>query len=131
MPFPGSTILALDWHHRLQPGESWSQLFKIERYVPDPTYVADAQLPNSNIPMLGDTLFQCTPLEMRNIFKAPCVSIGQYMSAAPRSNHPGGVNAVALDGHAGFLSDNVDSFTYAYLISANDGQPSDVTEYIR
>ena len=26
MPFPGSSLLALDWHHKLQPGESFSQL---------------------------------------------------------------------------------------------------------
>lgn len=131
MPFPGSTLLALDWHHQLQPGESWAQLWNIKRYVPDPTYAADAQLPNSVVPQIGDTLFACTPQEMRNVFKAPCVSIGDYMSAAPRSNHPGGVNAVALDGHAGFMSNNIDSFTYAYLVSSNDGQPSDVNEHLR
>jgi prepilin-type processing-associated H-X9-DG protein len=54
-----------------------------------------------------------------------------FNSAAPRSLHPGGVNAVALDGHVGFISDEIDSYVFAYLVSSNDGQSSDVTEYLR
>lgn len=130
LPFPGSTLLSLDWHHKLQPDESWQQVNLIERYIPDPEHADMAQLPNNQIADLGDTLFVCRPQQVAP-FKCPCTNIGSFMSAAPRSNHPGGVNAVALDGHAGFLSNDVDSYTYAYLISANDEQPSNVTDYLR
>jgi prepilin-type N-terminal cleavage/methylation domain-containing protein len=130
LPFPGSTLLALDWHHKLQAGESFSQVNLIERYVPDPAYLDSAQLPNNQIADLGDTLFVCRPQQLQG-FKAPCTNIGSFMSAAPRSNHPGGVDAVALDGHAGFITDAIDSYTYAYLVSTNDGQPSDVTAHLR
>ena len=43
----------------------------------------------------------------------------------------GRVNAVALDGHAGFISDDIDNYTFAYLICSNDRQPSDMNEYLR
>ncbi len=134
LPFPGSTLLGLDWHHKLQPGESGNKLEAVERYVPDPTFEY-AQLPNNVYGTgshIGDTLFFCQPAIMLNQYKAPCTNLNSnYNSAAPRSNHAGGVNSVALDGHTGFLSNNVDSFVFAYLVSANDGQPSDVTEYLR
>lgn len=130
LPFPGSTLLALDWHHLLQPGENWRSVNLIERYLPDPEDADAAQLPNNQFVDLGDSLFVCRPLLVASC-DCPCTNIGNFMSAAPRSNHPDGVNAVALDGHAGFVSNYVDSYTFAYLISANDGQPSNVTEYLR
>jgi prepilin-type processing-associated H-X9-DG protein len=45
-----------------------------------------------------------------------------HMSAAPRSLHPGGVNAAHLDGHAAFIKDEIDEVVMAYLVSINDGQ---------
>ena len=46
-----------------------------------------------------------------------------YLSSAPRSNHPNGVNAVFIDGHVGFLPNTIDKLTMAYLISIEDRQP--------
>ena len=43
-----------------------------------------------------------------------------YLSAAPRSQHPGGVNVVFADGHAGFIPDEIDPHIMALLVSAND-----------
>ena len=37
----------------------------------------------------------------------------------PSSQHPGGVNAVMVDGSSRFLSDNIDAFVYARLITSN------------
>jgi prepilin-type processing-associated H-X9-DG protein len=51
-----------------------------------------------------------------------------FLSAAPRSRHPGGVNVVFLDGHVGFLPDKVDERTMGYLISSNDGQTIDISQ---
>ena len=50
-----------------------------------------------------------------------------FLSAAPRSNHSGGVNVAFVDGHIGFLPDTVDEFAMAYLISVNDGPQSGLT----
>jgi prepilin-type N-terminal cleavage/methylation domain-containing protein len=130
LPFPGSTVLALDWH--AQQGTNPQQ-----QYVPEVGYASDAFLPNSIVTRsnglaVGDCLFKCSMQAiLRNEYKAPCSPIGQFISAAPRSNHPGGVNAVALDGHAGFLSDSIDAEVFAFLIAAKDGQASDVTEFLR
>ena len=45
-----------------------------------------------------------------------------YFSAAPRSLHPAGVNAAYVDGHVGFMRDDIDQYLVAYLISVQDGQ---------
>jgi prepilin-type N-terminal cleavage/methylation domain-containing protein len=119
LPFPGATLLGLDWH---PTGPD-------RVYVPDPSYdPMDVALPNSRI--LQDQLVACNQPAYANQQKMPCQVI-TFASASPRSLHTGGVNAVALDGHAGFLSDGIDSFVFAYLISTNDGQPSDVTQYLQ
>ncbi len=47
-----------------------------------------------------------------------------YLSAAPRSLHPGGVNAAFVDGHVTFLVDQIDDFYMAYAVSVDDGQTS-------
>jgi hypothetical protein len=53
-----------------------------------------------------------------------------FLSAAPRSNHPGGVLAAALDCHAGFVSNQIDSYVFSYLIATNDGQVSNAGDYL-
>ena len=130
LPYPSSTVISLDWHHI----QNFAPVASIDPYIPDPTFAGDAQTPNSyQNDGIGDALFVCREVNfMRNVLKAPCLRLtGGFASAAPRSNHPGGVNCVALDGHAGFVTDDIDSFVYAYLIATNDGAPSDVTEFLR
>ena len=46
--------------------------------------------------------------------------VNGYMSAAPRSLHPGGVNASYLDGHVAFLENDVDDIVMARAISVTD-----------
>ncbi len=120
LPFPGSTMLGLDWHHRLQPGENANKLQFVVRYVPDPDY-EPGQLPNTQDALIGDSLFFCQPTIMRVKFMAPCLNISTFMSVAPRSNHAGGVNMVLLDGRTTFVGNDIDGVTLAYLVSANDG----------
>lgn len=121
LPFPGATLLGLDWH----PAPSSPPN---RTYIPDPSFnPADVALPNSQGIM--DQLVTCAQPVYATQQKMPCDTI-QFASASPRSLHTGGVNAVALDGHAGFMSDGIDHFTFAYLISTNDGQPSDVSKYL-
>ena len=42
------------------------------------------------------------------------------MSAAPRSLHPGGVNASYLDGHVSFLENDIDDIVMALAVSVTD-----------
>jgi prepilin-type processing-associated H-X9-DG protein len=118
LPWPGSALLGLDWHGTGDP------------YVPSPEYADLAQLPNNQSSQIKDQIFSCKRPAVALQARMPCKN-QQYLSAAPRSNHPGGVNAVALDGHAGFVSDQIESYTYAYLICVNDKQVTDVTVYIK
>ena len=120
LPFPGSTLLGLDWHHELQPGESSNTLQQVQRYIADPNF-EPGQLPNTQAATIGDSLFFCQSQIMRNVFRAPCLSIDAFISAAPRSNHGDGVNMVYLDGRSRFVPDRIDGVTLAYLVSANDG----------
>jgi prepilin-type processing-associated H-X9-DG protein len=85
-----------------------------------------AQAPNAQGPN-ADVIYDCADPAAAQGERLPCVtwdnSSIQYQSAAPRSNHPGGVNCVYADGHVGFLANNIDRVTMAYLIALGDGQP--------
>jgi prepilin-type processing-associated H-X9-DG protein len=86
-----------------------------------------AQMPNTLGPN-ADVLVRCPPdaLAEAQTQGMPCLQwkwslgLAGYISAAPRSNHFGGVNVAFLDGHIGFLSNNVDPFTLAYLVDIRD-----------
>jgi prepilin-type processing-associated H-X9-DG protein len=56
---------------------------------------------------------------------------GRALIAAPRSKHPGGVNAVALDGHCGFIVNEVDPVVLARVVSIEDGLVANVADVIR
>jgi hypothetical protein len=121
LPFPGATLIALDWH---PVGNK-----VVAPYRPSPTYSPESvQRPNNQT--LADQLIACDDGNYAHQQKMPCELIS-YVSAAPRSLHLGGVTAVALDGHTGFISNDIDHFAFAYLISANDGIASDVTVYLQ
>ena len=77
------------------------------------------QPPNGKNP---DVLYDCPDLASEQIEKMPCIKDSRYMSAAPRSNHIGGVNSVYLDGSVHFLPDGIDEPTMAYLITTIDGR---------
>jgi prepilin-type processing-associated H-X9-DG protein len=90
------------------------------------------QLPNTLGPN-RDILARCDPdtLAEAQLDGMPCerwqwpLGMSGYISAAPRSNHVGGVNMALLDGHVGFLSNDVDPLTLAYLVDIRDSQVAD------
>ncbi len=73
-------------------------------------------------------LYDCSDAAGAQMERMPC---GLYqdsypyswLSAASRSMHPGGVNVVYVDGHVGFITDDINEVTLAYKISINDGNP--------
>jgi prepilin-type N-terminal cleavage/methylation domain-containing protein/prepilin-type processing-associated H-X9-DG protein len=123
LPWNGATLLALDMHHDTSSGGYFNQ------YLPTGIYAYQAQMPNTAGPNF-DILLGC-PDDLKadyQLQKMPChkwvwsLGLFGYISAAPRSSHPGGVNAAYLDGHVDFVFDEIDPFTFTYLIDIRDGQ---------
>jgi len=116
LPWTGASLLAYDMHHD-------------ETYPLDASFIAFAkydgqtQLPNVLGPN-SDTLQICPDLQNTQLEGMPCLDANRvnYLSAAPRSHHLGGVQAAYLDGRVEFLTDDVDQYVMAYLISITDGQ---------
>ena len=112
IPLVGSSILAIDVHDRTAQE---SDSTKGWRYNPDPNWDAAGcssyipQLPNLDSDCIADVVLGCPDQPLALQQGMPCTqgNVG-YTSAAPRSQHTGGVNAVALDSHVGFISDDID-----------------------
>lgn len=128
LPWNGSSLLAFDMHcaPKLTPGS---------KYEANKACLGMTQLPNCRGPNV-DVLYACPDILGAQMEKMPCGlwdANGQfnYLSAAPRSKHLGGVNVAFMDGHLGFLSDNVDEIVMAYMISINDNHLIDDSEYVR
>ncbi len=122
LPWNSSTLLALDMH----PDTSLGYLVQ---YVPINLYAYQAQMPNTVGPN-ADVVLDC-PADLAadaQLQRMPCLKwnwplgLSGYISAAPRSGHPGGINTAYLDGHVDFLGDDIDPFSLTYLIDIRDGE---------
>jgi prepilin-type processing-associated H-X9-DG protein len=104
-------------------------------FVHDPRSMGTTQTPNTQGPNM-DMLYLCPNPADAQLARMPCATWQpsgplEYLSAAPRSHHPGGVNVVFADGRVGFATDSVDEVAFAYMVSVGDGQPVDVARHIR
>jgi prepilin-type processing-associated H-X9-DG protein len=120
LPWCGASALAFDLHHLGSAGGG--------SYVADPAFLYQAQPPNNQGPNV-DMLYACVDPAGAILARMPCNLVTPapfYISGAPRSLHPGGVNVAYADGHVAFLSENINRLTMAYLISINDGQAVDL-----
>jgi prepilin-type processing-associated H-X9-DG protein len=122
LPWAASSLLALDIHVVTYSSSGGN-------YKPATYSLGTSQRPNTSN---ADIIYSCTDSVGAQLERMPCTTwvatlnkAAHYLSAAPRSSHPGGVNVVFLDGHCGFLKDDVDEFSMAYLICPNDGQSVD------
>ncbi len=130
LPWAGSSILAFDMHHKCDDGRV--PCLDDRHYRADPRWLGQTQTPNLVAGPNKDTLHLCGGgSEQQNkadLAGMPCtnwngaIGAGGYYSASPRSLHVGGVNVAYLDGHTGFVTDDVDEFLFAYQISINDGR---------
>ena len=96
MPWAGSSLLSVDRHSSRK-----------SRYEPDNYTKGMAQLPNRQGPIF-DMLYDCVDPEEAQWDRMPCATWSPgypngFLSAAPRSLHPGGVNASFVDGRVSFL----------------------------
>ncbi|HYO24474.1 MAG TPA: DUF1559 domain-containing protein, partial [Lacipirellulaceae bacterium] len=60
--------------------------------------------------------------EMQGFIDAPESDIQNPRPGVPSSNHPGGVNVAYVDKHVSLLSDQVDPFVFAQLMTSNHRQ---------
>lgn len=125
LPWNGATLLAADIHDdRAAAGGSFLYGFQ-----PQAAFMYQVQLPNTTGPN-EDVLVICpdSSLPGAQLENMPCIrwqwNLGYagYISAAPRSNHVGGVNCVFLDGHIGFLPNDIDPYELGRLIDIRDGE---------
>jgi len=103
-------------------------------FVANPASVTwGTQPPNNQGPNM-DMLYDCPDPADAQLKKMPCSTYQrggamEYLSAAPRSQHAGGVNIAFVDGHVRFLNNQVDEYAMAYSVCANDGQAVDSTKF--
>ena len=126
-----SSLLAFDMHQRSskQDGGGCKDLPPPFRH-PDGTdgclsVVGLSQTPNRTVGPIMDVLYTCPDKKGAQLEGMPCLrwsgKVSSYLSAAPRSLHPGGVNSVFLDGHVEFTPDEIDEIVMVYQVSINDG----------
>ena len=116
----GAAIISYDLHH------DGAVVFSETGYTISPLSLGLTQRPNNQGPNL-DMLYDCANPADAQLARLPCNTWApggaqEYLSAAPRSWHPGGVNVAWGDGHVSFVTDAIDEVAMAYLISVGDGQ---------
>lgn len=120
LPWSGATLLSFDAH------PTWYPMKNKEVQPGDFDFsgasLGQTQVPNSHTP---DVLYECPDLPGEQIDRMPCTNNSGYTSAAPRSNHAGGVNATYLDGSVHFLANDIDEHVMAYLVASSDGQTTE------
>ena len=131
LPWCGASLLAFDAHH--YPLTEVVNALSVQpampvRFVMQSGYPEALQTPNKQLGNL-DMLYHCDDPAAAQLDGMPCGQWGEegdsmhYLSAAPRSHHPGGVNCVFLDTRVVFFPNDIDGELMAYLISTNDGRP--------
>jgi prepilin-type N-terminal cleavage/methylation domain-containing protein len=122
LPWSGATLLSFDAHPTWYPISSSSQDKPVGPYDFNKVSLGLTQLPNSRQP---DVLYECPDLPAEQLERMPCTDNPGYTSAAPRSNHGGGVVAAYLDASGHFLQDDIDEFVMAYLVAIDDEHVTD------
>ncbi len=124
LAWPGASVLGADMHGSgVGTGNVGDQLGATNiPYIPNPTLVNGALPPNGT--NYQDDVRGCTngsPLDVASDLEGmPCNSASSH-TAAPRSLHPGGVNAANIDGSVRFLREDIDPILYGLLICIHDG----------
>lgn len=122
LPWTGSSLITFDMHARTASPV----------YEGHPGSLGLTQRPN-NQEFIADMLYECPDPAGAQMERMPCNTWGggsnYYLSAAPRSNHAGGVNIIFADGHTAFLPDPVDEWAMAYMICPYDQQVVEVNQH--
>ncbi|MCC7086325.1 MAG: DUF1559 domain-containing protein [Pirellulales bacterium] len=156
LPWPGSTLLSFDMHSLNQPSgaamgadgkfhstnahlQSNLAFVPVTSAHPTSASLGLTQRPNTLIGNF-DMIYVCPDPVGAQLEGMPCkepytyiddpkfgkITMPLWLSAAPRSMHPGGVHAVFLDGHTAMVPDIIDEYVMAYLVASTDGQTVDL-----
>jgi prepilin-type N-terminal cleavage/methylation domain-containing protein/prepilin-type processing-associated H-X9-DG protein len=131
LPWNGSSLLAYDVHPHWIIDQAGSN------FTASPYSIGCTQRPNNrafNVDMLyhcPEDYFAGAQLENMPCGQWAASGSWHFLSAAPRSQHPGGVMVAFAGGSVQFLVDDVDEVLMAYMISINDMHPVNFSEYIR
>jgi prepilin-type N-terminal cleavage/methylation domain-containing protein/prepilin-type processing-associated H-X9-DG protein len=121
--FCGGSIISYDMHDTTHTLGGWTK--RNTAYIPLENVDIDAFTPNSQPTGNSDRLRECLDTAGAALEGMPCVTDnGTWTGAAPRSNHPGGVNAALADGSVTWLTDDIDKFLMARMVCINDGAPN-------
>lgn len=149
LAWTGASLLALDVHHAgSAAGGRYEEYFldtsRLDRGQMPNSVDPEAFDPESTVQVIGDTTVRCPPTRTDGLWtemlqdSMPChpwvgldanpdpyfndneIGMRGYQSAAPRSRHPGGVNAAMLDGRVTFLTDDVDPVAMALMVDIRD-----------
>ena len=119
----GASVLAYDMHHGGQVGAPFQHSI---------LSLGHTQRPNIRSSEINvDVLYDCPDPDAAEAAGMPCATWSpwgswRYLSSAPRSRHPGGVQSLWADGRVTFLPDTVDEIVMGYLIAIDDGLRMDV-----
>jgi prepilin-type N-terminal cleavage/methylation domain-containing protein/prepilin-type processing-associated H-X9-DG protein len=119
LPWSGASLLSLDAHPLWYEDSTPNQSQTYPEFIFSPRSLGYTQIPNAST---ADVLYECPDLSGEQFERMPCTNNKGYISAAPRSNHPNGVNSAFLDGSVHFLSNDIDEPLMAHLICIADGQ---------
>jgi prepilin-type N-terminal cleavage/methylation domain-containing protein len=122
----GGSILAFDMHSKRHPDVN-NNSKRSEPYSPFVYGGTNPGLPPNTESSWGnrDWIRECPEFEEADLIGMPCNKDGQTpvrSSAAPRSSHVGGVNASHIDASVEFVSNSIDQFLMARLVSINDSE---------
>ena len=125
LPWTAATLLAFDMHH-----DGSRTAYTYAEYTMGLTQPPNGQGPNM------DVLYACPDPAGAQLDRMPCATFDPsswfgFLSAAPRSSHGDGVNAVFVDGHAAFLPDQIDEIAMAYMVSINDSKVVVVSQHVK
>ena len=128
----GTTLLALDIHSEsLNCSNARVQTPENTSYIPCTSYYELGQPPNNPPGAFNRDMIRVCSAEDKqesDLLGMPC-GRDAWSSAAPRSLHPGGVNAAFGDGSVRFVPDQVDLGAFAQQICIDDGRVIDDSSY--
>jgi prepilin-type N-terminal cleavage/methylation domain-containing protein/prepilin-type processing-associated H-X9-DG protein len=122
LAWPGSSVLGLDMHGDGLPSSTVRVCNQgYYAYRPAPALAKGALPPNNPVGAENaDDLRVCNDVSGAQLEGMPCITSGSN-TAAPRSLHPGGVNATHVDGSVLFIVNEIDPLVMGPMVCINDG----------
>jgi hypothetical protein len=125
----GGSVISFDMHSDSSP-PAGNAIVLNDTYKRNSPYVpimypgVDSLPPNSSPGLTNqDYIRDCADPASADLELMPCrLQTTTHAAAAARSSHVGGVNATHVDGSVAYVSDDVDWFLFARMISISDGQ---------